>query len=318
MSTPLVWIIVLHWKELELTRSCLRSLRQLVYQRYHVLVIDNNSDDGSLERIRAEFPEVQTVGVAANLGFAGGCNLGIGQALEHGADYVLLLNNDAQTPPGVLGELIEAAEADPQLGILTPKVVWQDQPQRLYGLGGARLPFRTRLKGMEALDTGPWSGPPVLLDFVFGCAMLIKRQVIERIGLLDERFFMYFEDIDYCYRAADAGFSVGYLPGSVLPHVVSGSTRGRSGIKEFLLSRSRQLFFRKHVAGWWWLVYAPYELFYTIRFLLRLVRQRQLRPALLYLGGTLAGLVGSAVRHADVSARSGAITSPALMRAPER
>lgn len=296
MSAPLVWIIVLHWKELELTRSCLRSLRQLAYQRCHVLVIDNDSDDGSLECIRAEFPEVQTIGVAANLGFAGGCNLGIVRALHQGADYVLLLNNDAQMPSGVLDELIDAAEADAQLGILTPKVVWEDQPQRLYGLGGTRLPFRVRLKGMEALDTGPWSGPPVMLDFVFGCAMLIKRRVIERIGLLDERFFMYFEDIDYCYRATDAGFRVGYLPGAVLPHVVSGSTRRRSGSKEFLLSRSRQLFFRKHLAGWWWLVYAPYELFYTVRFLLRLLRQRQLRPALLYLAGTLAGLVGSVAR----------------------
>ena len=293
MSAPLVWIIVLHWKELELTRSCLLSLRELRYQPCHVLVIDNNSDDGSLERLRDEFPEAQTLGAAANLGFAGGCNLGIRLALQHAADYVLLLNNDAQMPPDVLSELIEAAERDPQLGVLTPKVVWHDQPQRLYGLGGKRLPFRTRLKGMEALDTGPYDGPPVLLDFVFGCAMLIKRQVIERIGLLDERFFMYFEDIDYCYRATDAGFSVGYLPGAVLPHVVSGSTRRRSGIKEFLLGRSRQRFFRKHIIGWWWLVYGPYELFYTIRFVLRLIRQRQSRPALLYLGGTLAGLVTS-------------------------
>lgn len=298
MSAPLVWIIVLHWKELELTRSCLISLRQLRYQPYHVLLIDNNSEDGSLEALRAEFPEVQTLGVAANLGFAGGCNLGIRQALQHGADYVLLLNNDAQMPPAVLRELIDAAEKDAQLGILTPKVVWHDQPQRLYGLGGSRLPFRTRLKGMDALDTGPWDGPPVLLDFVFGCAMLIKRQVIEGIGLLDERFFMYFEDIDYCYRATDAGFSVGYLPGAVLPHVVSGSTRRRSGIKEFLVGRSRQLFFRKHITGWWWLVYVPYELFYTLRFVLRLIGQRQARPALLYLGGTLAGVVSSSAATA--------------------
>lgn len=309
MSRPLVWIVVLHWKELELTRACLHSLRSLVYAPYQVLVIDNDSNDGSLERIRAEFPDVQTLGVAANLGFAGGCNLGIAQAIAHGADYVLLLNNDAQTPSSVLDELIDAAEADPQLGILTPKVVWHDQPQRLYGLGGSRLPFRTRLRGMEALDTGPWDGPPVLLDFVFGCAMLIKRQVIARIGVLDERFFMYFEDIDYCYRAVDAGFSVGYLPGAVLPHVVSGSTRRRSGIKEFLLSRSRQLFFRKHVAGWWWLVYVPYELFYTVRFLLRLARQGQVRPALLYLGGTLTGLVWSVPRQSDAPARPNAVPS---------
>ena len=291
MSTPCVWIIVLHWRELELTRACLASLHTLDYRPYQVLVVDNGSDDGSLERIRAEFPYVLSIGLAANLGFAGGCNAGIKYALRHGANYVMLLNNDTQISPELLAQLVRVAEKEPRLGILTPKVVWHDQPQRLYGLGGYRLPFRVRLQGMGALDRGPWTGPPVHLDFVFGCCMLIKRQVFEQIGLFDERFFMYFEDIDLCYRATDAGFMVGYLPEAVVPHVGAGSTLRRSGMREFLLGRSRQVFFRKHIDGWWWLVYSLYEPFYTVRFVLRLLRQRQLRAAVLYLGGTLAGLV---------------------------
>ena len=302
MNAPHVWIVVLHWRELDLTRACLRSLRDLAYEHYRVLVVDNDSDDGSLAHIRAEFPEVSILGLAANTGFAGGCNAGMRQALRHGADYVLLLNNDARLPPHVLAQLVQAAEADPCIGILTPKVVWHDQPQRLYGLGGYRLPFRVRLLGMEALDTGPWEGPPVLLDFVFGCVMLIKRPVIERIGLLDERFFMYYEDIDYCYRAAEAGFDVGYLPPAVVPHVGAGSTRRLSGLREFLLGRSQQLFFRKHIRGWWWLAYCLYETFYTTRFVLRFVRRGRFRPALLYLGGVLAGLVAPA----EVSGRPSA------------
>lgn len=290
MTSPLVWIIVLHWKELELTRACLKSLQSLDYDHYHVLVIDNDSDDSSLDMLRAEFPDVQMLGLAANTGFSGGCNVGIRRALNEGAAYVLLFNNDAQIAPDTLKQLVEAAEHDPQLGILTPKIVRADQPERLYGHGGRRLPFRIRLVSMNALDRGPRSGPPVLLDFVFGCVMLIKCQVIEQIGLLDERFFMYFEDIDYCYRATDAGFTVGYLPGVVVPHVGSGSTRHRNGFREFLLGRSRQQFFRKHVAGWWWAVYVPYELFYMVRYVLRLIWQRHFRAALLYIGGTLAGM----------------------------
>lgn len=303
MNAPFVWIVILHWKELELTRQCLRSLAALRYQRYEVLVVDNDSNDGSLEHLRAEFPHVHTLALAANTGFAGGCNAGIRVALAHGADYVLLFNNDARATPDVLTLLVAAAQARPQLGILTAKVVYSDQPDRLYGHGGRRLPFRVRLTGMEALDRGPWDGPPVQLDFVFGCAMLIKRRVVERVGLFDERFFMYFEDVDYCYRATDAGFAVGYLPGAVLPHIGAGSTRRSSGLREFLLGRSRQLFFAKHVRGAWWLVYVPYETFYTLRFVLRLLRQKQGRAALLYLGGTLAGLLvpitqaRSATRH---------------------
>ena len=292
MSMPDVWIIVLHWKELELTRRCLTALEELAYPNYHVVLVDNDSDDGSLECIRADFPEVHTLGLLANTGFAGGCNAGICYALAEGADYILLLNNDTEMPPELLRKLVHNAEVMPRLGILTPKVVWQEQPDRLYGLGGRRLPFRVKLRGMGQLDHGPWSGPPVLLDFVFGCCMLIRSEVFEQIGLFDTRFFMYFEDVDLCYRAADAGWTVGYLPDAVLPHIGAASTR-RTGMREFLLGRSRQLFFRKHVSGWWWLVYAVYELFYTTRYILRLFGHGHLRPAILYMGGTLAGIVAT-------------------------
>lgn len=291
MTHPCVWIIVLHWKELDHSRACLRSLEQLDYDRYHVLLIDNDSDDGSFEILQSEFPTIDLRATAANLGFAGGCNVGIRDAMAHDADYVLLLNNDARMEPGLLRTLVEAAERDSTLGVLTPKVVYADEPERLYGLGGSRLPFRVRVQGMSAIDREPRDGPPRFLDFVFGCCMLIRRDVLEQIGLLDERFFMYYEDIDLCYRAADAGYHVGYLPGAILEHVGAASTRRRSGMREFLLGRSRQLFFRKHVAGWWWLVYCLYEPLYTARFVLRLLREQAIRAAILYLGGTLAGLV---------------------------
>jgi GT2 family glycosyltransferase len=290
MTVPAVWIVVLHWKELELTRRCLKTLQELDYPNYTIVVVDNNSDDGSLECIRGEFPAIPTLGLSANVGFAGGVNAGIRYARAGGADYIVLLNNDTEMPAGLLRNLVEHAEAMPRLGILTPKVVWQDEPRRLYGLGGRRLPFRVKLRGMGQWDRGPWSGPPILLDFVFGCCMLIKSEVFEQIGLFDERFFMYFEDIDFCYRAADAGWTIGYLPEAVLPHIGAASTR-RSGMREFLIGRSRQLFFRKHVFGLWWLIYIPYELFYTARYLLRLIGQGYLRPTALYIGGTLAGLV---------------------------
>lgn len=291
MNDGVVWIIILHWKELEHTRRCLNSLRNLLYENYQILVVDNNSSDGSLEQLKLEFPEVTFIAIAANLGFAGGCNIGIKYTLSRGASYVLLLNNDTRPSPTLLRDLVLAVASIPNLGILTPKVVYEDEPTRLYGLGGSRLPFRVRLRDMEAIDRGPWNGPPILLDFVFGCAMLIKREVIERVGYFDEDFFMYFEDIDYCYRVTEEGFVVGYLPGLVLHHVGAGSTRRRGGIREFLLGRSRQLFFRKHVQGWWRLVYVVYELFYTVRYLVRLIRRGQFRGAILYLGGTLAGLV---------------------------
>lgn len=231
------------------------------------------------------------IGLSANLGFAGGCNVGIRYALDHGADLVLLLNNDVVAPPNLIDELVDAAVTDPSIGILTPNVLRPEQKQKLTWLGGYRLPFTLWFVGVNVRDEMRRAADPIPLDFVFGLCILIKREVFEHIGLLDERFFMYFEDVDFCLRARDNGFKVAYLPQAVVTHLGGGSTRHRPGLGRFLLGRSRQLFFRHHIRGWWWVVFGLYELFFTMRFTLILMMQGEIDAALLYIGGTLAGIV---------------------------
>ena len=218
-------------------------------------------------------------------------NVGIRHALAAGSEYVLLLNNDALAPPPMLGQLIAAAETYPHLGVLSPKIVWEDRPDVLAGLGFRRRPYSFDLVGWNERDPGTRNVRPLELDVVFGCAMLLRRAALQMVGLFDERFFFYYEDADWCTRAAQMGYRSAYLPTATVVHAGSFSLRTLGGRREQYLARYRQLFFRKHLRGRARWVYALHESVDVVRMVANYLCHGMPQAALGYVFGTLAGVL---------------------------
>ncbi len=252
---PLVAIIVLNWNAWEITSDCLESLKQLDYPNYKIIAVDNGSTDRSADRLSDRFPDVCLIRNKQNLGFAAGNNAGIRYALEDGAQYVLLLNNDTIVSPPFLSRMICSAQAHPGVGILNPKIYYSDPPDRIWYAGGRFSPWSgfARHIGQRARDGVRYSRTREV-NFVTGCALLIKTEVIARIGLLDERFFMVCEDTDWSIRAQKAGFKAIYVADAVIFHRESYTIKQKVGkwIRDYHNMRSSLLLARKHAQWYHW------------------------------------------------------------------
>jgi GT2 family glycosyltransferase len=286
-----VAIIVLHWRDDQRTQHCLESLRRLDYPAYSITLVDNGSHNGSIERLATQFPDIPVIRHQENRGFAGGVNPAIRRVLAEGADAVMLLNNDATPWPDALRRMVQALERHPQIGILSAAVVRADQPDVMAGVGSIVGRYWTAPIAWNEQITPLLPDVPVSIPTAFGCALLIRRTVFEQTGLFDERFFFYYEDTDFCLRARAAGFDIAYLPGAVVYHAVSASTRGIAGLREFYMARSRQIFFRKRRAGIERLIYAVVALFHLARVARWKLQQGGWSDAVGYVAGGLAGLM---------------------------
>ncbi|BBF65118.1 glycosyltransferase family 2 protein [Acidithiobacillus ferridurans] len=237
-----VYIVLLNWHGWQDTINCLDSLTTLSYPNYRVLVVDNGSTDDSAVRIRAAHPEVPIIETGRNLGFSGGCNVGIRRALEDGADYVWLLNNDTTVDPQALSAMVAVAEADPRVGAVGSVLYYLDSPQDIQAWGGGRVSF--------------WSGRAhqylaaasnAKLDYLTAASMLIRRSALEKVGLLDEKFFfMYWEDTDYSFRLRRAGWRIVVAEESTVFHKEHASTGKGSALLDQYFNESAVCFFRRH------------------------------------------------------------------------
>ena len=217
-------VIIPNWNGLDLISECLQAL-QAQTLAHMVIVVDNGSTDGSDEMVRNEFPDVQLLKFADNAGFAGGVNRGIRPALEQGAIYIALLNNDAVADRHWLERLEEAADADPKAGIIAAKIVTQDGKKidstgDFYSIWGFPFP-----RGRGETDEGQYDGPNDREIFAAsGGASLYRADMLKKIGLFDERFFAYFEDVDLSFRARLAGWGVTYEPKASVRHYIGGTS----------------------------------------------------------------------------------------------
>lgn len=205
---------------------CLNSVKELDYQNHEVIVVDNGSDAKHIEVLKdiasplnLQCPKIKIIALDSNLGYSGGNNAGIKHALERGADYVFILNPDTTIEKNVLTKLIETAKSDPQIGILGPAI--NENGQIIYG--GQIKWLKPELSHLVVEPLSPLSGSTTKC-YASGAAMLIKRKVVEKIGLLDERFFLYFEDADYCLRGQKAGYKLKIAPEAFVHHKPSSST----------------------------------------------------------------------------------------------
>lgn len=245
-------MVILTYNGLADTSACLRSLEALHYPagRYDVVVVDNGSTDGTPAAVRALFPELTVIENGANLGFAGGNNVGLRHASAHGYEYALLLNNDTVVAPDFLGRLVAACEADPAIAAAGPTIYYAEQPDLIWSAGGT-IDWRrgsSAMRGRGERDCGQY-GAQSEQDFVTGCALLLRCAALERVGLLDERFFMYYEETEWCVRARRAGLKVVHVPAARVWHKIPVADRVDRPHVAYYMTRNRLLFLRTARGG---------------------------------------------------------------------
>ncbi|MEO7106180.1 MAG: glycosyltransferase family 2 protein, partial [Rhodoferax sp.] len=188
-----VAIVVLNWNGWRDTRACIASLQALVYCNFNILLVDNGSTDDSVAQFEQALPSIELVQTGANLGFGGGCNVGIQHALDHGADYIWLINSDATVDPGALTAMVQMANEQPALGAVGSLLFDAERKAQLQLWGGGRVNLWLG-RSVHRLEPGR-------LDFVSGASVLLRRAALAQVGLFDaERFFMYWEDTDLGFR----------------------------------------------------------------------------------------------------------------------
>jgi len=218
MAQPLVITVILNTNRRVDTLDCLQSLAQSSYPNSRIIVLDNASSDGSVAAIRSAFPAVQILELTENLGYAGNNNVGIQVALEQGADWVLVLNEDTIVDPECLAELVRVGQSDPRIGITGPMVYHHGEPTIIQSAGG-RLGrhWESQHIAQNEADTQQFSAPHAV-DWISGCAILVRRAVIEQVGMLDERFFYYWEETEWCLRTRRGGWQILHVPQAKLWH----------------------------------------------------------------------------------------------------
>jgi GT2 family glycosyltransferase len=233
-STPAVqasWqAVVLSWNGKQDTLRCLESLQRVHDPDLGIVCVDNGSSDGSQQAVRERFPGVTLIEAGENLGYSGGNNVGLRHALAAGADWMILVNNDATVAADVVEGFRAAADARPRAGILAGKVYFADRPQTIWFAGqrvSELVGYAGRPRGYGRPD-GPRYDRVEPTGRAVGALMAISRETIERVGLLDEELFAYVEDVDWALRARAAGFEVVFAPRARAWHSVSASTGGEA------------------------------------------------------------------------------------------
>jgi hypothetical protein len=268
-----VLVVIVVWNGLEDTLECLRSLRGCRYDRKRILVVDNGSTDGSAEVLARLFPEVQVLRAPRNLGFTGGNNLGLLEAMRQRVRYAFLLNNDTTVSPDALECLVDCAQAHPRGGLLAPVIHYYDAPTEIW-CAGARVnlsrgeafhePVREISPGASAFGT----------EWVSGCAMLVRMAAVVAVGMFDPRFYLTWEDVDWCLRMHSGGYGVLVVPSSRILHKGGRSGRHLSGIHFYYAVRNSLLVAKKHGGAAYWVALAAVGVRYARQALHRQTRKK--------------------------------------------
>ncbi len=254
-TLPKVSIVILNWNGRDDTLACLDSVFKIDYPNFEVVLIDNGSTDDSVLAIRKAFPQSHLIETGKNLGYAGGNNVGIRYALEQGADFVFILNNDTKIAPDALTHLVQAAEKNPKAAVLGPVIYEMERPEIIWTAGeafgeGFTCVHLRQGESKTALDQDDGR----LVDWVTGAAFFLRASVLRDTGLFDERYFLVHEESDWCFRARRAGYSCLIVPQASVWHKVGSSFGGESSpLRAYFSTRNRLLFAEQHLARTSWL-----------------------------------------------------------------
>jgi GT2 family glycosyltransferase len=250
MVNKKIFTIIPNWNLRDDLGECLDSLVKQAGIVQEVIVVDNGSQDGSVEYVRKNYPEIHVIALKENIGYAGALNVGIKYALEKGAVYIYLLNNDTVVPDDVLYKLFSVIERNQDIGIVAPKILYNNNRKIVFALGDKRSSlFPVPIGyGYRKKDRPKYSGE-MDFDYVTGCAMLISAEVFRKTGLFDEVWFMYYEDADFCYRVRQAGFRIVCYGDAVVYHKASLSANKNYANSTRIRARNRVWFYRRYPHG---------------------------------------------------------------------
>lgn len=258
-NIPMVSIIILNFNQIKVTCEFLESARKLTYPNYEIILVDNNSDENPEELIRHEYPEVKLIITERNLGFTGGNNVGMKAAK---GDYIFVVNNDTEVSPDLLERLLEPFEKDPRVGMVSPKIIYYHSPGVIQYAGYRAInPFtgRNSAIGNREKDEGQHEIARYT-DYAHGAAMMVKREVIDKVGMFHDDFFIYYEELDWSARTKRAGYEILYQPKAVIYHKESITMGKESKLKAYYHNRNRILFMRRNTSN---LEFGIFVLFYT-------------------------------------------------------
>ncbi len=242
-----VSIITVNFNQSYVTEQFLASVFSTnTYPAVEIIVVDNASKANSVSAWQVEYPTVKFIRSEINLGFAGGNNLGIEAAT---GDYLFLVNNDTEFTPGLIETLAAALEANRSAGVVSPKIKYFDQPNILQYAGFTSMNYytaRNNCIGQFETDEGQYNHTAGPTGYAHGAAMMLKREAIDKAGLMAEHFFLYYEEMDWCDRIRKAGYQIWFEPAALIYHKESMSVGKMSGLKEYFMNRNRILFIRRN------------------------------------------------------------------------
>jgi len=263
MKKPLVTIITVNFDHPEITCALLESLRHISYPNIEIIVVDNASPKDDPAIIQQTFPDIKFIQSKTNLGFAGGNNLAIREAK---GKYCLFINNDTEVEPGFLEPLVNKLENNPQIGAVSPKLKFYFQPDTIQFAGQAPMnPYTLRSYGYGygVKDIGQFE-KDTLTFFVHGAAMMIPIEVIRKVGMMADVYFLYYEELDWAARIRAAGYELWYVHNSTVMHKESISTGRLTPFKTYYMNRARILYLRRNVSGLTFLIAFLFQTFVSI------------------------------------------------------
>ncbi len=294
MNYPKVFAITLNWNGKEDTIECIESLKELNYPNYEMVVVDNDSADGSVSLFNRKFPGITVIENKKNLGYAKGFNTGIKYAFENNADYFLILNNDTIIDKSALKELVKISESDNEIGFVSGKVYSYDEPDRIHTAGKKDHPI-----SLVGLDVGRGERDRGQYDeikeynYIDDVFLLVRREVYQKVGGYDHNFFLYCEETDWCARVRRAGFKIIYTPKAKIWHKEHLSTGGNyNPIIAYYNTRNKILFVRRNASLGRFFIYMFILAFaYSPMRIARHIKHGRFSIVVAYIRGIISGLL---------------------------
>jgi GT2 family glycosyltransferase len=288
---PRTLAITLNWRQPLITLECVNSLQAMQHPGLDILVIDNGSGDDSVEILKThQDPAFEILELPRNFGFAAGNNHGLRLALDRGYDFALLINNDAFAAPNMLDQLMVETAGD--IGLLSPKIYYESEPEHIWFAGGRRQPYT-----LDLVDTGrgevdrSQGATSRNVDYLLGACMLVNLEAVRVIGLLDERYFFYFEDLDWSIRFTEAGYRLRLVPQAHVYHRVAVSTGSDtdSAQRRYYLAYGSVLFWKQYSHLGIPAIILGFRVFSAFKMVGRLTMTGKWRAALAYVRGLRDG-----------------------------
>lgn len=295
-ENPFVSIVTLNWNGLDVTCEFLESMRHSTYKNYEIIVVDNGSEIDPTERIMAGgYANTRVVKSPVNLGSPGGNNLGMRHA-SPGYDFIFQINNDAEITPDLIERCLEPFYEDPSIGVVCPKIRFYHNPTVIQYAGFNKMNMltgKTTAVGSLEEDKGQHdvSG---YTHSAHGCAMMVKKEVIENVGMMEEKFFVYYDESDWCARIARKGYRIYYQAKGLCYHKESMSMGKQSPLKVYFMTRSRVLYMRRNATIAQFAVFIIFFIFLTVpKNIFRFVRHKQWAHLRAFINGITWNLTNS-------------------------